>query len=124
MHMKNRSTLVGSRLGFVAIALASSMAGPNANADAANQWIVGTWQLAEDKKNPGTTDDFMDFDSNGSVVLRDSKKTYANCTYVFSDSVVVLNCIIGSKEKPLTMRVSSDKKSLVNPQGDVYRKPR
>lgn len=121
--MENRSTLVGSRLVFVAIALASSMAVSNANADA-NQWIVGTWQLAEDKKNPGTTDDFMDFDANGSVVLRDSKKTYANCTYVFGESVVLLKCIVGSKEKPLTMHVSSDKKSLVNPQGDIYRKPR
>jgi hypothetical protein len=114
--MENRSTLVGSRLAFVAIALASSMAVSNANADV-NQWIVG-------KKNPGTTDDFMDFDANGSVVLHDSKKTYANCTYVFGESVVLLKCIVGSKEKPLTMHVSSDKKSLVNPQGDIYRKPR
>lgn len=121
--MKTGGILVRSRLVFVAIALASSMAGANANADE-NQWIVGTWQLAEDKKNPGTTDDFMDFGSNGFVVLRDSKKTYANCTYAFGESVVVLNCIIGSKEKPLTMRVSNDKKSLINPQGDVYRKPR
>ncbi|MDS4030116.1 MAG: hypothetical protein RKO66_08580 [Candidatus Contendobacter sp.] len=121
--MKTGGILVRSRLVFVAIALASSMAGANANADE-NQWIVGTWQLAEDKKNPGTTDDFMDFDANGAVVLRDSKKTYANCTYALNESVVLLKCIVGNKEKPLTMHVSSDKKSLVNPQGDVYRKPR
>lgn len=119
--MKTGSTLVRSRLVFVAIALVSSMVGINTKADV-NQWIVGTWQLAEDKKNPGTTDDFMDFDTNGAVVLRDSKQTYANCTYVLSESVVLLKCIVGSREKPLTMHVSSDKQSLVNPQGDVYRR--
>lgn len=117
--MKSRGTLVGSRLAFVAFVMVSCLAGANADP---NQWIVGTWQLAQDKKNPGTTDDFMDFDVNGTVALRDSKKTYANCTYAPKESVVLLKCVVGGKEKPLTLRISGDKRSLVNPQGDVYGK--
>jgi len=120
--MKNGSALVGSRLASVAIAVVFSLMSITANADA-NQWIVGTWQLTEDKKNTGTTDDFMDFDVNGAVSLRDSKKIYASCTYGPSEGVVLLKCIVGSKEKLLSLRVSSDKKSLVNHLGDVYRKP-
>lgn len=121
--MKTGSVIVRSWVALGAITMATSLVSVNANADT-NQWIVGTWQLAEDKKNPGTTDDFMDFDANGSVSLRSSKKTYANCTYVPTAGVVLLKCIVGNKEKPLTLQVSGDRKSLVNPQGDVYKKPR
>lgn len=91
-------------------------------AAASNDWLVGIWQLAEDKKNPGVTDDFMDFDANGAVQLRDSKKVYASCTYLPGESAVVLRCVVRGKEKALTFRVGSGHKTLTSPQGDIYKK--
>ncbi|GAB3252558.1 hypothetical protein [Chitinimonas naiadis] len=103
--------------------LASLAAGFVQAADA-NAWVQGTWQLAEDKKNPGATDDFMDFAADGTVKLRDSKAVYAICTYAPSAQAVLLTCIVRGKEKPLLLKASADKKALINPQGDVYRKAR
>lgn len=98
--------------------------GGGALAQEGTSWLIGTWQLAEDRKKPGFTDDFMDFDAQGTVVLRDSQKAYANCRYQPGPGVLLLTCIAGGRERPMTMRVTPDKTSLTNPIGDVYRKNR
>lgn len=108
----------------LATLLAGLACGGNALAQEGTGWLVGTWQLAEDRKKPGFTDDFMDFDAQGTVVLRDSKRTYANCRYQPGASVLLLTCIAGGKERPMTVRVAPDKTSLTNSVGDVYRKNR
>ena len=107
----------------MALLLGLSCAG-SALAQEGTGWLVGTWQLAEDRKKPGFTDDFMDFDAQGTVVLRDSQKVYAHCRYQPGAGVLLLTCIAGGKERPMTMRVAPDKTSLTNSVGDVYRKNR
>lgn len=66
----------------------------------------------------------VDFDAQGSVVLRDSQKAYASCRYQPGPGVLLLTCIAGGREWPMTMRVAPDKVSLTNSVGDVYRKNR
>lgn len=112
--------------GWAALVLAAAslaLAGP-ASAQDGTAWLAGTWQLAQDRKNPGFTDDFMDFDAQGTVVLRDSKKTYAHCRYQPGSGTLLLTCIAGGKERPMTVRVAPDRASLTNSVGDVYRKSR
>ena len=96
----------------------------NTLAAGGSSWWVGTWQLSEDKRTPGFTDDYMDFSASGTVTLRDSKSTFANCAYDPSESVIVLKCILKGKERAFSFRVSTDKRSLTNSLGDVYRKLR
>lgn len=87
-----------------------------------NSWLIGTWQLTENRSKPGDTDDFMDFAQDQFVVLRDSKSIFATCAYSTNNNQVLLKCNIRGKEKSLSYQVSSDKKSIINPLGDVYRK--
>lgn len=81
---------------LVALLAGLSCAG-NALAQESAAWLAGTWQLAEDRKKPGFTDDFMDFDAQATVVLRDSQKAYANCRYQPGAGVLLLTCIAGGK---------------------------
>lgn len=98
--------------------------GPGAQSAEGNAWLVGTWQLAEDRKTPGFTDDYMDFEANGAVTLRDGKRAYANCSYTPTGATVLLKCVVRGKEKLLSFQVASDRRSIANPQGDIYRKRR
>ncbi|MCJ0765590.1 hypothetical protein [Variovorax terrae] len=85
-------------------------------------WLLGTWQLHEDQKRPGFTDDFMDFHADGSVTLRDSKGVFATCPYTPSVTRLMLVCTVRGQEKAVVYRISDDHKTLVNPLGDVYRR--
>lgn len=87
-------------------------------------WLVGTWQLSEDKRTPGFTDDYMDFSAAGTVTLRDSKSTFATCVCDPPETVVVLKCLVKGKERVISFRASTDKRSLTNSLGDIYRKVR
>lgn len=114
-----------TRMNLTALALAvfSTFAG-NASAAEDNAWLIGTWQLSEDKKKPGFTDDYMDFFADGAVILRDSKGIFANCKYNRSESLLVLNCVANGKEKVMSFRASPDRRTLTNRLDDIYKKIR
>lgn len=105
------------------LALLPLLAGP-ARAAEPDAWLLGTWQLSEDKRTPGFTDDYMDFLADGVVTMRDAKKPYARCRYAPSATAVLLTCVAHGRERPLTFKVSGDQRALTNPIGDVYRKAR
>ena len=106
---------------FALLALAVCMVSITAfGADSA--WLVGTWQLSENRAQPGDTDDYMDFLQDQTVILRDSKRAFATCSYTTNSTQVLLKCLVRGKEKSLSFQVAPDKKSMSNPLGDVYRK--
>jgi len=107
---------------YALFALAACIVSINAYGADSNLWLVGTWQLSENRTKPGDTDDYMDFKQDQSVALRDSKSTFATCSYSTSSNQVLLKCNVRGKEKSLSYQVSPDKKSIINPLGDVYRK--
>ncbi|HEY9103132.1 hypothetical protein [Chitinimonas sp.] len=87
-----------------------------------NAWLVGTWKMFEDKGSSKVEEDYMDFQADGTVNLRDGKAVYVRCTYVPDAKAVVLTCPVRGKDKLLSMKVSKDRKVLDNQIGGLYRK--